>query len=202
MIDLPNNCEVNKIIPKKTFYDKLEISNKTKEKFINILEKIIWKYKLSEDTINITKTENVEEIEIFELILKKDENIKDILNVITKGIPYKILFIIKHNDKVKYAIRYKEDFFITEWNENIKLNLNDISLEEVYENLVKEITKIHNNDNKLEEEIDKKKKIEEIHKEIEKLKSKLKNEKQFNIKVEINKEIINKNKELGELLNE
>ena len=54
----------------------------------------------------------------------------------------------------------------------------------------------------LEEEIDKKKKIEEIHKEIERLKNKLKSEKQFNKKVEINKEIINKNKELEELLNE
>ena len=41
----------------------MNISNSIKEEFIDKLSKIYWKYKISEDTINISKTENVEEIE-------------------------------------------------------------------------------------------------------------------------------------------
>ena len=93
MINLPSNCEVNKFIPKKTFYEKVNISSSAKQDFIDKLEKIYWKYKLSEDTINITKTEEVEEIEIFELVLKEKCDVKSLIKVITKEIPYVILFI-------------------------------------------------------------------------------------------------------------
>ena len=43
MINLPKNCEVNKFIPKKTFYEKVNISSKAKQDFIDRLEKIYWK---------------------------------------------------------------------------------------------------------------------------------------------------------------
>ena len=201
MLILPINCKVNKVIPKKAFYERIDISSKVKEKFINIIEKIIWLYKISEDTINIKKTENVEEIEVFRLELKKDEDVKDIIKIITKNIPYKILFIITFEEKKKYAIKYEDDIFITEWNENISININSLTLEELYKDLIRKINKIDNN-NDLEIEINKAKKIEQINKDIERLESKLKKEKQFNLKVDINKEIINKKMELEELLNE
>ena len=44
MIELPNSCKVNKIIPKKIFYEKVNVSNLIKKEFVEKLSKIYWKY--------------------------------------------------------------------------------------------------------------------------------------------------------------
>ena len=139
MINLPKNCEVNKFIPKKTFYEKVNISSSAKQDFIDKLEKIYWKYKLSEDTINITKTEDVEEIEIFELVLKEKCDVKSLIKVITKEIPYTILFVIKYNQEFQYAIKVDENILITNWNEEKDFKFVGFNLKEVYNDIVRKI---------------------------------------------------------------
>ena len=114
MIELPKACVVDKFIPKKTFYEKVNISNSIKEEFTEKLSKIYWRYKISEDTINISKTEDVEEIEIFELELKEKYNCKNIIRIITKNIPYPILFYIKYESNFQYAIKYNDEIFFSE----------------------------------------------------------------------------------------
>ena len=109
MIELTKVCSVNKVVPKKKFYDRMQISTSLKKEFIEKVEKIYWKYKISEDNLNISKTDKVEEIEIFQIILKKKYNTKSILNFITKAIPYPILFEIVCNDEFVYAIEYDND---------------------------------------------------------------------------------------------
>ena len=66
MFDLPKECYVNKFLPKKIFYEKVGVSSGVKEEFVNLVERITWLYKLSPDTIGITKTEKIEEIQIFQ----------------------------------------------------------------------------------------------------------------------------------------
>ena len=76
MFHLPKNCEVNKFIPKKVFYEKAGISISLKNEFVNLIDKIIWKYKLSVDTLGINKTDKVEEIQIFDIYLKEKKFLK------------------------------------------------------------------------------------------------------------------------------
>ena len=187
MFNLPKECSVNKFIPKKTFYEKVNISKVIQQEFIDKVEKIIWKYKISEENINVSKTENVEEIEIFELVLKEKYEGKNIIKVITKEISYPILFFIKFNEEFQYAIKYKDNIYFSEWNNNIKFNFVDFNLEKVYENIVKVITNIEDN---IEEELDKQQAIIKIQNEINKLENQIKKEQQFNRKVEINKRIL------------
>ena len=197
MFNLPKECSVNKFIPKKTFYEKVNISKVIQQEFIDKVEKIIWKYKISEENINVSKTENVEEIEIFELVLKEKYEGKNIIRVITKEISYPILFFIKFNEEFQYAIKYKDNIYFSEWNNNIKFNFVDFNLEKVYENIVKAITKIEDN---IEEELDKQQEIIKIQNEINKLENQIKKEQQFNRKVELNKRILEL-KEKMEILN-
>lgn len=187
MFNLPKECNVNKFIPKKTFYKKVNISKVIQQEFIDKVEKIIWKYKISEENINISKTENVEEIEIFELVLKEKYEEKNIIKVITKEIPYPILFFVKFNEEFQYAIKYKDNIYFSEWNNNIKFNFVDFNLEKVYENIVKAITNIEDNIEDIEEELDKQQEIIKIQNEINKLENQIKKEQQFNRKVELNK---------------
>lgn len=199
MIELPKECIVDKFIPKKVFYEKVSLSSNLKQEFIDKIDKIYWKYKISEDTINISKTENVEEIEIFEIILKEKADCKNIIKVITKNIPYVILFKICHNDEVQYAIKHNDDIYFTNWNEKIYFNFNGIDLNAVYENIIRSVTNISEQSNNIDEELEKGKKLKEVQKEIERLENKMKSEKQFNKKVELNLELNKIKNELEEL---
>lgn len=198
MIELPKECIVDKFIPKKIFYEKVSLSSNLKQEFVDKLDKIYWKYKISEDTLNISKTENVEEIEIFELTLKEKVNCQNIIKVITRNIPYIILFEIYYNDEVQYAIKHNDDIYFTNWNEKINFNFNGIDLNVVYENIIRSVTNISEQSNNIDTELEKDKKLKEVQKEIERLESKMKAEKQFNKKVELNKKI----NEMRQLLKE
>ncbi len=201
MIELPKRCYVGKFIAKKTFYDKLALSSSLKEDFTNKLERITWLYKLSSDTVGISKTDNVEEIEVFQLDLKEKKIPFNIIKAITKKIPYKILFIIKYKEDFCYAIKI-EEIYNTDWNEKINIELNAINLEILYKKIVKTIIKEESNDKSFDEILNKKNRIDYLTKEIEKQKIKVKNEKQFDRKVELNNELNKMKKELEELINE
>ena len=201
MIELPKECIVDKFIPKKIFYEKVSLSSNLKQEFVDKIDKIYWKYKISEDTLNISKTENVEEIEIFELTLKEKVNCQNIIKVITRNIPYIILFEIYYNDEVQYAIKHNDDFYFTNWNEKIDFNFNGIDLNVVYENIIRSVTNISEQSNNIDTELEKDKKLKEVQKEIERLENKMKAEKQFNKKVELNKNILELKKQKEELSN-
>lgn len=201
MFDLPNSCLVDKFIPKKIFYEKLGISNNLKNEFINLVEKIVWKYKLSSDTLGVNKTDSVEEIQIFEIYLKEKIFPKNIIKIISKGIPYKILFMIKYESDYCYAIKV-EDVYFTYWNEDINIDFKGLTLETIYENIVKKIIKEENNNNDFEIIIENNSKKNELLKKIEQLKNKIKQEHQFNRKLELNQTLRKLEKELEELENE
>ena len=201
MIELPKACVVDKFIPKKTFYEKVNISNSIKEEFTEKLSKIYWRYKISEDTINISKTEDVEEIEIFELELKEKYNCKNIIRIITKNIPYPILFYIKYESNFQYAIKYNDEIFFSEWNDNISFTFSGLNIEVIYDNIVKAIVKIDKSVIDVNAELQKQNILQNLEKEISKLENKIRSEKQFNIKVQYNEQIAELKKKIEESKN-
>lgn len=178
MFNLPKSCEVNRFIPKKTFYEKIGVSTAIKDEFIDLIDKIIWKYKLSEDTLGVNKTDKIEEIQIFEMNLKEKKFPKNIIKVITKSIPYQILFVIRYNNEVCYSIKVN-DIYFTEWNENINIIFDGLSLETIYENIVKSIIKGTETKKDFEVLLENKDRQIELHKRLEQLKNKMKVERQF-----------------------
>lgn len=201
MFNLSKECEVNKFIPKKVFYEKVGVSSSIKDDFVNLVDRITWLYKLSPDTIGISKTEKVEEIEIFQIDLKEKKVPTTILKTITKGIPYKILFVLKYDNELCYSVKV-EDFYSSEWNTKLDFDYNAINLELVYENIVKNIIGEKENDNTFDVIIENKKNIEFLENKINNLKNKIKKEKQFNKKVELNRELNILINELEEITNE
>lgn len=219
MFNLPKTTVVDKSIPKVKFYEKTKANSKLKQLFINDIEQIIWKNKLSKDTINIDEGKKVKEIEIFEITLKHKDLSKDILKTIDKFIPYQILYILRFEDKIKFTIAYKDNnknnenimvvdsYYESDWiNENeCNLNLNLInSLDYVYNELIKYFIKreIPKNNIDIKDIVQNEKEIQTLEKEIDKLEKALRKEKQFNKKVEVKKilrEKINQLKILNEI---
>jgi len=201
-LKLPNSAYVNKFIAKSKFYERANLGTKLQNEFVNKIQKITWKYKLSEETIGISKTDKVTEIQIFEIELKEKKIPQNVLKVIEKSIPYQILYIFTFKENTAYGITLKENntvenFYFSDWNEDIQFEFTGINLEKVYQKLIKVF---------LSEEFQKKEnfteaiaidaKIKEVEKEIISFENRIKKEKQFNRKVEINKLLLKKKKEL------
>lgn len=188
MFELPKDCYVNKFLPKKIFYEKVGVSSGVKDEFVNLVDRITWLYKLSPDTIGIPKTEKIEEIQIFQIDVREKELPLAVIKTITKGVQYKILFLIKYNNEICYSTKV-DDIYTTEWNDNVIFDFNAINLEIVFENIVKQIIKEESNDKKFDEIIELKNNRDNLEKRINQLRQKIKVEKQFNRKVELNKEL-------------
>ena len=198
MINLPKSCLVNKFIPKKVFYEKSNINQITKEEFINIVDKIIWLYKLSPETTGINKTEDIEEIEVFHIELKEKVIPKNVIKAVTNSIQYKILFILKYNEEFCYLIKL-EDIYYTKWNEEINFEFNSINFSNLFEGITKSILHEENNTKSFNEIIENINDKKELQDKIDKLTKRIKQENQFNRKVELNKGLNKLLKEIGEL---
>lgn len=198
MINLPKSCLVNKFIPKKVFYEKSNINQTTKEEFINIVDKITWLYKLSPETIGINKTEDIEEIEVFQIELKEKVVPKNVIKAVTNSIQYKILFILKFNDEFCYLIKL-EDVYYTNWNEEINFEFTSINLSNLCESITKSILHEESNTKNFNEIIENINEKKELQDKIDKLTKRIRQENQFNRKVELNQELNKLLKEIGEL---
>ena len=200
--NLPKSAFVNKFIAKTKFYDKVHLSTRLQNEFIRIIQRITWQYKLAEETIGISKTENVTEIQVFEIELKKQKIPLNALKIIDKTIPYQILYVLVYKENIAYGISLKENnqvknYYFSGWNEETDFDFTGITLEKVYQKLIKcfiasearekedfeEIIKTHNA-------------IRTLEKDILSLESKIKREKQFNRKVELNKTLLEKKRQL------
>lgn len=203
---LPRNAFVNKFVAKSKFYERVSLSSKLQNEFINKIKKITWKYKLSEETIGVSKTDTVTEIQIFDIELKEQVIPKNVLKIIDKAIPYQILYRFIYNNSVAYGITLKESnkaekYYFKEWDEKVAFDFTGIDLEKIYQKLVKAFIRekaLDKQDFKLQIDLDQK--IKELEKNIYTLERKVKKEKQFNRKVDINKTLLKNKKELGQII--
>lgn len=216
MLNIPDRALFNRRIPKVKLYEQIGVDSKLERKFIDEIETIDWKYKLSEETTNLSPTKEVEEIQIFKIVLKEKNISKEILENIDRVIPYPILFILKYKDKIKLTIAYKQrnkldenkmvvhSYYQSEWMKEQELDINilkGLSLEDVYDNIIRQLISIENaSEGDIEKLIELNEKQESLKKEIQKLEKKVKREKQFDRKVDLNIKLQKKKKELKELL--
>jgi len=104
MFQLPPTTIVNKVIPKNAFDNYT--SSKQKRMFTDKVAKIKWENKLSASTINLGGNE-VEEIQIFSIVLKEKDQIGDLLQIIDRSIPYPIIFLVTYGEETMISLAKK-----------------------------------------------------------------------------------------------
>lgn len=221
----PDKAKFGRIIPKKKFYEHASVGKKLKDKFVNEIESVTWQYKLAEETINLTKSKNVPEIQVFEVILKPGVKAlsQAVLESIDKAIPFLIIFQIYQADKVMVKAAYKrpaenkdgqwviEKYFESEWlpQDQAKTPLPQaLDLENLHKALIQSLMPrvLTNSESEntanvgLDKQVETLKKVETLEKEIAKLKAKRNKEPQFNRQIEINKLLKQKQQQLSELI--
>ena len=211
MLNLPKSTEFNKRIPKQKFYEHAQIKSSTKKFFMEQVRIIYWRNKIATTSTNLISGKNVTEIEVFEMQLYSKNLDESVLKAIDNAIPYHIIFLLRYENLQQAWIAYKEDekirsYYHTEWLEDLSLTLQGLTLDEVYENFLRQIAgellQAEQNENAkpLKDIIEYNEKIQQLKRQIEKLEKKVKTEKQFNIQVKLNAELKSLRKELVKLI--
>lgn len=188
----PKSTTVNKIMPKEAFYKNLTLKPEVKNAFVSDIKRIVWKNKLSANTLNIEKGESVSEILVLQIELKVKNYNPKILETVSKTNAHNILYILTFENETQTALFYNK-LYKTEWKQGeVEIELNGLDMDSVWENLVKSVELgIRNeelsswDDNlSLDNNIALHEKQEKLQKEIERLEKQARNEKQPNKKFE------------------
>lgn len=209
----PPQAKVDRLIPKNKFYEQGKANTKIEQLFVDQVENIRWAYKLASSTIHLQDQEDLKEIQIFRVKSRVEDLDVSILSFIDKLILTPIIFEVVYQDKVKVVATYKRvnqadktkvvigQYYASEWLEDhdrVELPLY-LKLADLYEHFIAQLLPIVSNEDpenddgfiSIEMKLQKARQLESLQKQLDKLKSKLRNEKQFNRRVELNKQLQN-----------
>lgn len=203
MYGLPTSTEVKKQLPKKAIYAKFNMPTSQREHFDADIARLDIVGMVSSKTVPaLAEGEEVKEIYILAIQLKRKEYDTKNIALLTKLIPQKMVFALHYEEDVQFAI-YHTKLITSEWqtSEEASLPLLGLNLGAVWENIVTHIGQIKISEgNSLAEQI----KVEEmrtkVKAQIASLTQRLNKEKQFNRQMEINAEIKSLRKQLINLI--
>ena len=207
----PQQAKVDRLIPKNKFYEQGKANTKIEQLFVNQVENIRWAYKLASSTIHLQDQEDLKEIQIFRVKSRVEDLDVSILSFIDKLILTPIIFEVVYQDKVKVVATYKRlnqadktkavigQYYASDWLEDadhVELPFY-LKLADLYEHFIAQLlpiasSKEQENDDEsvsIELKLQKAQQLESLLKQFDHLKSKLRKEKQFNRRVELNKQL-------------
>ena len=201
-MDFPSKTIVNVKVPKKSFYENLTINTANKRVFIDQINAIWWRYKLTADALGVADSDTINEIEVFEIELLTKDFDSSILRLIDKGIPYHTVFILTYEGESQLWMAYKEktcsdslsvgNYYHTDWiqSESVDLIAEGISIDEVYSNLFYTISGLPKDFSKLlKEAISDYEQNQKLEKEIARMEKQLRKETQPKKKFELYQQI-------------
>lgn len=104
ILELPVAARIDRVVPKKQFYDNGDLSSADKKLF-DLVERIHWCYALKTDNTFIQAFNDGEkdypEIEVLEVHLREEKKLSRLAEVIMRTIPYPMLLFFCMGDKVR-----------------------------------------------------------------------------------------------------
>lgn len=223
-LNIPQKGKIDNTIYKKMFIENADLSKADKKILSEVIHKIIWRYSLKEETCYIRPYADDEhdypEIELIEVELNKAVKEQRIAEIIMHAIPYPMILLMKHDEKVRIWISHQrtsqadsdrnvlEELISTAWlkPDAMKefLDFSRFRKDDcyvLYSDIIDSIS-LYNAKDIITEDMTGAEarmlvaKREQIQKQITSLKAQMKKETQFNRKVELNIEIKKLEKEL------
>ena len=224
IFNLPNECKIDKNIPKEMIYKNAEANEKLKRVFIDNVEKIRFMYLLNFSNSNIQNyindRERFKEIDFIKIILREKGKENVISKLFHQLIPKCTVIILEFKTEILISTSNKkiekervivEEVFNSNWieieNEILEdleyKKLNSTNLKVFYEDIIEKVRIINlskklNSESNIESE--NLELLEKINKEIEELKVLRKKETQLNRITEIQTKIVKKIKERDSIL--
>lgn len=138
MLGLPQSTEVNRPLPKAQLYKKFELKQAQRDAFdANVARMEIVNFIAPQSLPGIAEGTEARAVFVVDVELKRhDYDTKNII-LIAKLIPHRIIFALRHEDKVQLAV-YHTKLFTGPWQsiQTSNLMLSGLNLDAVWQNIV------------------------------------------------------------------
>lgn len=213
----PSAAKFGKAVPKAKFYEHATVGSSVRDLFVSDVRRISWAYKLAESTVNLPASDEVPEIQVFEIEAKDDDVAEIVLAAIDKAVRTPVIFEISRGDGVGTAVRlvaaHKQlgagapnlgPYYSTDWQpasgERVVLPT-AIDLTTLYTALLQPLTSVVSRAGEnVSDVVARLTTVRALEREIAALERKLRNEPQLNRKVELRRSLKTKQVTLGELM--
>lgn len=123
----PEQTKFGRVLPKNKVYGHAKPSRAVRQRFVDEVEEIVWRHKLAPETLRLPSRPGVAEIQVFEIVLKTGNLREDVLRTIDRAIPSLLFFELTFQGKIRFAASYKrasevaanqpvvETYFETPW---------------------------------------------------------------------------------------
>ncbi len=204
LFEYPKKSHFGRVLPKNKIYANAKITASLKKKFVEQIDKIVWEYKLSPETINLPAKKNAPEIEIFTITLRQPDLREDVLRAIDNAIPFPIIYELVCERQIKMKAAFKrpsegdstkwvtETYFETDWQSvEAKRAVLPVALDLalLYEKILRGLMPAAKTGEDLRGQVERLAELRVKQHEAEKLEARIRKEKQFNRKVELNAEL-------------
>jgi hypothetical protein len=212
----PPAARFGRTIPKTKFYEHAAVGSAIKDKFVSEVRRITWAYKLAESTINLPRSVEVPEIQVFEIESKADDVAEGVLAAIDKAVRTPIIFEISRGDGSSGAVRMVAGhkllgigtpkmgpYFSTDWQSASTQRSTlptAIDLLSLYTALLKPLTPVESQPGEnVSDVVGRLTAVRALEREVAALERKLRNEPQLNRKVELRRTLRAKQADLAKL---
>ena len=209
----PQAAKFGRVIPKNKIYEHAVARAALKERFVAEVDQITWAYKLAPETVNLSGSDAVPEIQVFQVKQRGDTLSEEVLRAMDRAIPFPILFELVSGAKRRTVAAFKRpneggkskwvvsDYFWSDWQEEgaergalpVALDLPGL-----YDKVLTALMPVSpQQEEDIKARVDRVEAIRAKEKEVIRIKAKLAKEKQFNRRVEINKTLRTAQQELA-----
>ncbi|GHC22145.1 DUF4391 domain-containing protein [Aidingimonas halophila] len=199
----PAKTLLGRVVAKQRILAHVRATAKLRERLRDDVAQVAWYAKLAHNTINLPGTFEVPELQVFVITLKGEDLHRDVLRAIDRAIPFPILFELHGDRGIRVTAAYKrpsqadpskwvlDDYYASsDWlpAETPRQPLpTAIDLKQLYQQLLRGLLPVPARQGEgLPEQLERLRAINVLKKDAVKLEKRLRNEKQFNRKVEIN----------------
>ena len=226
LLDYPDRTRLGRTVPKNRIALSGKASRRVRDQLTAQVARIIWVNKLAPETLKLPATRAVPEIQIFRLALKpagiSDELPSDILRSIDRAIGFPLIFELTASredgaarDQIRVAASYKRpseaeagqwvigDYFATDWlpADTARASLPvALDLARLYEQMLRQLIPLPAREGEsIAALAERQRQFATRQRECRRLETRLHCEKQFNRKVELNRQLRELKAELDNL---
>lgn len=212
----PAAARFGRVVPKTKFYEHATVPMAVRERFVADVQRITWAYKLADTTIHLRGDASVPEIQVFVLDAKDDEISDDVLAAIDKSVQFPIIFEINRGtgDQVltRMVAAHKQPggtkqrvsaYFSTDW---LAADVTraplppSVDLPSLYAGLLTPILPIPvRPGERLADAAERVDHARRLEREVAALENRLRTEPQFNRKVELRRQLLDRSADLDAL---
>lgn len=213
----PAAAKFGRAVPKTKFYEQGTVAFAVREKFAAEVQRVTWAYKLADSTINLPGSQAVPEIQIFQITAKSDDVTEAVLAAMDKAVQYPIIFeidrITSGRSEVRMVAAQKllgggipklSAYYSTDWQsmETTRQPLpTAITLPGLYAALLEPLTSLAVRPNEeMSEVADRLAAVRKLERQVAALESKIRTEPQLNRKIELRRELKDRQAMLASLM--